>query len=378
MSIGIRHLNGKKNQNQSRETEPDATWDIKLNMQIITNSKENLQKNLKINCDDKNRKRNRINDDDKLMDINIERPIVKRMRNARQPHNTTSPLGLIWDNMNYSCAYDALYTIFYHVWKEQPHRVESYTRNNTRHMQLLVDGFKYINDNEIKFEEIRNVVRHSLFTTFPNKYPIGKNNSNLDDIIGDMTNDTSYGISNLSCNKCGFNSSKPFNSISSYTYIRWSTTHYETMLGCGSIQQYIDLRLGAKDRLSKTICHNCLDKYTARNQLTITNTLWILPQIMIFAIKDWIDIDLSLEIVINGEVNKYILKGIIYLGNEHFTSRLIDDNGMIWYHDGITTKSTCLPEINISNLPNKQWLKTVNRNMNLDIKEATVMIYIKC
>src|SRR5271155_5703298 len=47
-------------------------------------------------------------------------------------------------------------------------------------------------------------------------------------------------------------------------------------------------------------------------------------------------------------------------------------------NDGITTKSTCLPEINISNLPNKQWLKMVNRNMNVDIKEATVIIYIKC
>ena len=34
---------------------------------------------------------------------------------------------------------------------------------------------------------------------------------------------------------------------------------------------------------------------------------------------------------------QYILRGIIYFGADHFTSRIITDQTLIWYHDGIET-----------------------------------------
>jgi hypothetical protein len=105
--------------------------------------------------------------------------------------------------------------------------------------------------------------------------------------------------------------------------------------------------------------------------------LWDLPDILIFNINNWIDIDISLTFIINTEVRKYILKGVIYLGDEHFTSRMIDNSGMIWYHDGISTKSQCISEFNVCDLPNKQWLKTINRNTGFNIKEAVIVIYIR-
>ncbi|KAF9455434.1 hypothetical protein BDZ94DRAFT_1351343, partial [Collybia nuda] len=33
----------------------------------------------------------------------------------------------------------------------------------------------------------------------------------------------------------------------------------------------------------------------------------------------------------------YKLKGIIYFANEHFTCRIIQSDGTVWFHDGITT-----------------------------------------
>ena len=72
-----------------------------------------------------------------------------------------------------------------------------------------------------------------------------------------------------------------------------------------------------------------------------------------------------------------MIKGIIYLGDEHFTSRLIDKEGTVWYHDGITTKSRCLAEININHLTDIRWLKTVDRDGDFGIKKAAFVIYIK-
>ena len=34
---------------------------------------------------------------------------------------------------------------------------------------------------------------------------------------------------------------------------------------------------------------------------------------------------------------RYVLRGVIYFENQHFTERVITSTGMIWYHDGIFT-----------------------------------------
>ncbi|KAF8585375.1 hypothetical protein K439DRAFT_1343599 [Ramaria rubella] len=36
------------------------------------------------------------------------------------------------------------------------------------------------------------------------------------------------------------------------------------------------------------------------------------------------------------------LVGIIYFGSDHFTTRIIDHQGPVWFHDGIATGRTCV------------------------------------
>ncbi|KAF8891013.1 hypothetical protein BD779DRAFT_1401571, partial [Infundibulicybe gibba] len=38
-----------------------------------------------------------------------------------------------------------------------------------------------------------------------------------------------------------------------------------------------------------------------------------------------------------GRRHKFILRGIVYFGSSHFTSRILTEEGMLWYHDGINT-----------------------------------------
>ena len=42
------------------------------------------------------------------------------------------------------------------------------------------------------------------------------------------------------------------------------------------------------------------------------------------------------------------LKGIIFWNNFHFTNVIIDDTGVMWAHDGITTGRGCLRLSNVS------------------------------
>ncbi|KAI0090052.1 hypothetical protein BDY19DRAFT_870617, partial [Irpex rosettiformis] len=46
----------------------------------------------------------------------------------------------------------------------------------------------------------------------------------------------------------------------------------------------------------------------------------------------------------------YRLAGIIYFGDFHFTCRIIDNEGMIWYNDGIQTGSQSRYESHINNI----------------------------
>lgn len=52
------------------------------------------------------------------------------------------------------------------------------------------------------------------------------------------------------------------------------------------------------------------------------------------------EINPNLIIPVNGEQREYILKGITYFGQNHFTSRIISDENVVWYHDGMTTGPT--------------------------------------
>ncbi|KAF8224275.1 hypothetical protein L208DRAFT_1079266, partial [Tricholoma matsutake] len=43
-----------------------------------------------------------------------------------------------------------------------------------------------------------------------------------------------------------------------------------------------------------------------------------------------------------GSHVRYVLKGVVYLANEHFTEHIITDTGMVWYHDGMFTGHSCV------------------------------------
>ena len=77
-------------------------------------------------------------------------------------------------------------------------------------------------------------------------------------------------------------------------------------------------------------------------------------------------IDDAITLNLANQVIQYKLKGIIYYGDNHFTSRIISDDCLVWYHDGMTTGSCLLHKGPLPTIPNLMLCKN---------KDACAAIY---
>ncbi|KAJ7187209.1 hypothetical protein C8R46DRAFT_880338 [Mycena filopes] len=77
------------------------------------------------------------------------------------------------------------------------------------------------------------------------------------------------------------------------------------------------------------------------------------------------------EIVLDTDTGRarLRLRGIIYGGQGHFTCRFIQSDGTIWFHDGITTGSSCLRESKVQDIGDRLQLHRCGE------KTAAAVIY---
>ena len=61
------------------------------------------------------------------------------------------------------------------------------------------------------------------------------------------------------------------------------------------------------------------------------------------------------------------LKGIIYYGENHFTSRIISKDGKIWFNDGITTRGKSIEEGHLSTITDKNLRKFKGKDLVLAV-----------
>ncbi|KIM80002.1 hypothetical protein PILCRDRAFT_39405, partial [Piloderma croceum F 1598] len=66
------------------------------------------------------------------------------------------------------------------------------------------------------------------------------------------------------------------------------------------------------------------------------------PNLLIFEINSKnIKLSKTLKFEQEGETVVLDVRGLIYHGDFHFASRIIGTDGIVWYHDGMTTRSGC-------------------------------------
>ena len=271
--------------------------------------------------------------------------------------NAQSPLGLSWDSIDYSCAYDSLFTILHHIWNEGQSKHKAYFENGTEYLQILHSRFILLSTNQCTFENIRNHLRTILNHEKPLQYLFGKNYTDLDELVRDFSLIKSYGTSHLQCLNCKFAINKQYSYFQDYTTVGWCSSDYEKLKHTASIQQYLNFKINKNNHKSNKICPNCRKSKKKDVPLYLTQYINELPAILIFALAPWIDINKTLVFDVSNSSKKYILKGIIYTNGNHFTARLIDEYLNVWYHDGQTTYSLCQREQLLTQIEKEDQLK---------------------
>ncbi|TEB14399.1 hypothetical protein FA13DRAFT_1567922, partial [Coprinellus micaceus] len=65
-----------------------------------------------------------------------------------------------------------------------------------------------------------------------------------------------------------------------------------------------------------------------------------------------------LSLILDG--NEYRLRGMIYGGRNHFTCRIIDKHGQVWYFDGMAKPGAAVFERVVTLQEDLEWLCTVD------------------
>ena len=266
-------------------------------------------------------------------------------------HNfdTPSPIGLTWDENDYSCAYDSLFTVLHHIWIEDQTKHRAYFENGTQWIQFLHSRFILLSKGSCTFESVRNQLRSQLNNVKPLQYPYGKAYTDIDELVRDFTSSTSYAISLLQCFNCGFSTYEQFTYLQDYTMVGWSSMDREILQNTACIQKYLNYKIIKNNEITVKLCPRCR-KYNNNNlNISLYNTRYIyeLPSVLIFALAPWIDVNRCLSFDVSNSFKEYTLKGIIYSNRHHFTARLIDKYDNVWYHDGQTTRSYCQMELTL-------------------------------
>ncbi|KAJ7187208.1 hypothetical protein C8R46DRAFT_880643, partial [Mycena filopes] len=95
------------------------------------------------------------------------------------PH-PRKPVGLIWDSKDYSCAYDATFTILGNLWTESP---DTWTVSFGLMSGVLGEYaalLRSVVDGTIPFEGARDFIRRGMNFRRPDHFPYGHNSTSID------------------------------------------------------------------------------------------------------------------------------------------------------------------------------------------------------
>src|SRR5882672_3508630 len=112
----------------------------------------------------------------KCKSANEETSETSKKQRTLTSHDTSaySPVGLLWDGDDYSCAYDTLITVLYDTWTNNTDQwTKIFYSINQEHLKPLVSGFKkyLMGVDDISLEDVRDVLRKRLHTKHPIEFP---------------------------------------------------------------------------------------------------------------------------------------------------------------------------------------------------------------
>jgi hypothetical protein len=156
----------------------------------------------------------------------------------------------------------------------------------------------------------------------------------------------------LHCSQCDHNTLiSNENKVHRMIYISSNAT--------GSTPQVLDNHM---HHHSEIICFNCNTPFPSKTHFSRT------PKILAFDLTDR-NVTLSTKVSVMGVTCSTVLylRSLIYYGDFHFTCRIIDISGNIWFHDGMTTGNTSINDGKIGHVSQHNLHKCRNKKICLAI-----------
>ncbi|KAJ6474037.1 hypothetical protein C8R47DRAFT_987091 [Mycena vitilis] len=285
----------------------------------------------------------------------VDRPITSRNR----------PQGLIWDSVNYSCGYDALFTILGNLWSDDPARWSTSFGGLSPYLGDFASAMRAVKEGSITFEQARNIIRRNMHSSQPEDFPTGRRFASVDLMARLLLPSKTYAVGRQRCPECPYFDPISYGMLESY--LSAGLSDRQTYPEGVPIQNWMADYL----RWGRRTCPRC-SSHGVRSRLYMDTAVRDVPALIL------IDINHSklvfndlLTFEVQGAPVNMRLRGIVYGGQGHFTSRLISKHGDMWFHDGITTGKDCVSEVNFHALEDKLVLH------NCGEKKAVCVIYAR-
>lgn len=282
----------------------------------------------------------------------------KRRKNKGQPISDpvipllTAPVGLRWDSSNYSCSYDALFTIMHGIWSHDVARWTLIMNNLSYPFKTLADGWsREISSLESTQDEVRAIV-HALD---PVAFPQGTVGADVNELAEKISNAAVRGQTFTLCDFCGY--CKSVRAAKIYDFINVGRSVFTDSSQSPTshlLSKSLEYMMG---HVTTQICPECMETDTP-HYLIKRSIFASLPDLMcVNLIDENILLDFSFTMGEGVATKNMILRGVIYYGSYHFTARLIDLQSNIWYHDGMLTGTQCPFQSNAKDHTNSVFLQ---------------------
>ncbi|KAJ6458429.1 hypothetical protein C8R47DRAFT_1080231 [Mycena vitilis] len=230
------------------------------------------------------------------------------------------------------------------VWLDDPARRSVEFSSMSEGMTLLSDQLLLGLNGDQRLEGSRDVVRGYLHQRGPLHFPYGPNTTSVDRIAEHMFTEKSYGTGRQTCMTCAFRDPASYDILESFMSAGLSRA--EERVGPVLISKWLAKYL----RTRRTVCRVC-SAAGRRCAVRMDTTLSSAPTvIMIMLDSRKLVFDESLTLETEAGAKHFKLRGVIYSGGAHFTCRVVQRDGWVWYHDGIETGRNCIREFEYKSL----------------------------
>jgi hypothetical protein len=301
-----------------------------------------------------NKRKNAVVDVDAIATVPVQRP-AKKIKITQKENNkntvpgseairstSVQPFGFIWDSINYSCSYDSLFTILVNVWTSDRNRWHNVFPAVSTPLGKFSDELALALDGHQMLEHSRDTMRaylHGRSNFAANDFPYGHRSTSIDRLAnGLFPENKGHGTGKQSCLKCGMEDPETY-----------EVFHNFMSAGLGRNEVHpngvpLSIWMDRNFRKGQTGCRICTGA-ARRNYMRMEYTLHSVPELMIILLDhNNLTFDRTLTFRVQGQEVRLQLRGIIYGGFGHFTSRVVQSDGTVWFHDGMTTRRQCIRE----------------------------------